>query len=174
MESDRILEFSKTFAANGECEKYAAPKRPRRRLAVVSCMDTRLTEMLSAAMGLHDGDAVMIKNAGGLVRDMHGGEVRSLLVAVYELGVREIMVVGHTDCGVEGLSAAEMKKLMLSRGIDAAAVSAADDAWLGGFAEVRGAVRESVSLLRAHPLIPDDVAVRGFVMDVKTGGLEEV
>lgn len=174
MEIEKTLEFNRAFVRNGEHEKCAARKRKARGLAVVSCMDARLTELLGAALGLRDGDAAVIKNAGGIVRDIYGGEVRSLLVAVYELGVTEIMVVGHTDCKVEGLMADEIKSKMLRRGIDKADVEAVDNGWLGGFADVEGAVRDSVAFIKAHPLIPRDVSVRGFVMDINTGALSEV
>ncbi|MEA4815217.1 MAG: carbonic anhydrase [Oscillospiraceae bacterium] len=174
MEIEKTLEFNRAFVMSGEHEKCTARKRKAKGIAVVSCMDARLTELLGAALGLRDGDATVIKNAGGIVRDIYGGEIRSLLIAVYELGVTEIMVVGHTDCKVEGLMADKIKSEMLRRGIDKTDVEAVDNEWLDGFADVEDSVRDSVAFIKAHPLIPHDVSVRGFVMDINTGALSEV
>lgn len=100
---DEILEFNKKFVAEKQYEKYATSKYPDRKLAILTCMDTRLTELLPAALGIKNGDAKIIKNAGGVIAHPYGSVMRSLLVAILELGVEEIMVIGHTDCGVQGL-----------------------------------------------------------------------
>lgn len=96
---DDILKFNHDFVANKGYEKYVTSKYPEKKLAVLSCMDTRLTELLPAALGLKNGDAKIIKNAGGLVLSAFDSAMRSILVAVYELGVEEIMVVAHSNCG---------------------------------------------------------------------------
>lgn len=79
---------------------HLSSKFPNKKLAVVTCMDTRLIELLPAALGIKNGDAKIIKNADGVITHPFGSVVRSLLIAVYELGVTEILVIGHTDCGV--------------------------------------------------------------------------
>ena len=96
---NEIIEFNKQFVANKDYEQYVTDKYPNKKLAVLSCMDTRLTELLPAALGLKNGDAKVIKNAGGLVISPFDSAIRSLVVAVYELGVEEIMVVAHSNCG---------------------------------------------------------------------------
>ena len=80
-------------------------------------MDTRLIELLPAALGIRNGDVKIIKNAGGTITNPFDSTMRSLLVAVYELGVEEIMVIGHTGCGVQGMDADEMLALMRARGV---------------------------------------------------------
>ena len=90
---DQIISFNKTFVAQKGYEKYITDKYPDKKLAVLSCMDTRLTELLPAALGLKNGDAKIIKNAGGLVISAFDSAMRSLIVAIYELGVKEVMVV---------------------------------------------------------------------------------
>lgn len=95
-----ILEYNRTFVANKEYEPYQTTKYPDKKIAIVSCMDTRLTKLLPAALGLRNGDVKIIKNAGGVITNPFDSTMRSLLVSVYELGVEEIMVIGHTDCGV--------------------------------------------------------------------------
>ena len=99
---DTILEYNREFVANREFEKFATSKYPDKRIAIVTCMDTRLVELLPAALGIKNGDVKMIKNAGGTITNPFDSTVRSLLVAVYELGVNEIMIIGHTNCGVQG------------------------------------------------------------------------
>ena len=101
---EEILQYNKEFVESKAYEKYAASKYPNKKLAILSCMDTRLTELLPAALGLKNGDAKIIKNAGGIIADPFGSVMRSLLIAVHTLGVEHILVIGHTDCGVQGLS----------------------------------------------------------------------
>lgn len=96
---DDILAFNEQFVEEKRYEQYETDKYPDKKLAIVSCMDTRLTELLPAALGLKNGDAKIIKNAGGVISHPFGSVIRSLLVAVFELGVETIMVVGHTNCG---------------------------------------------------------------------------
>ena len=96
---DKIIAFNKTFVAEKGYEKYLTDKYPDKKLAVLSCMDTRLTELLPAALGLKNGDAKIIKNAGGLVISAFDSAMRSIIVAIYELGVEQIMVVAHSHCG---------------------------------------------------------------------------
>ena len=143
-------------------------------------MDTRLTELLIASMGLRNGDAKIIKNAGGVISSPFSTEVRSLLVGIYELGVEDVMVVGHTDCGAQHISGPDMVEAMRSRGIPERSIEACRyfdvdfDKWLCGFDSVEESVRRSVAVLRNHPLIPGDVRISGFIIDSVTGELTEV
>lgn len=177
---EEILKFNADFVAEERYKPYATSKFPDRKLAVVTCMDTRLTELLPAALGLKNGDAKIIKNAGGTIVHPFGSAVRSLLIAIYELGVEDIMVIGHTDCGVQHMDAAEMMEKMREAGVSEETFwnmkyyGIDMDRWLSGFACVETAVRESVELLEHHPLIPDHVSIYGFVMDTETGKLMEV
>lgn len=179
-ETEKMLEYNKKFVAEKGYEKFAAGKRPRRKTAILACMDTRLVELLPAALGVKNGDVKMVKNAGGLVRDDYDSAVRSLLIGVVELGVEEIMVVGHTDCGAGGVSAEMMLSDLKKRGvtqetIDGIARSGVDlEAWFRGFSPVEDSVRESVERLRRHPLMPRDVLINGFVIDTETGALTPV
>lgn len=99
MTIEGILEHNRRFVDEKGYERFITDKFPDKKLAIVTCMDTRLTELLLAALGLRNGDAKIIKNAGGTVLNPFSTEVRSLLVGIYELGVEDVMVVGHTDCG---------------------------------------------------------------------------
>lgn len=175
-----ILEYNKRFAEEKKYEDFSTSKYPDKRIAIVTCMDTRLTHLLPAALGLKNGDVKMIKNAGGTITNPFDSTMRSLLVAVYELGVNEIMVIGHTGCGVQGMNAEEMLHLMRERGIDDEHISLMRhcgidlDSWLHGFDDNATAVSETVDLIKNHPLMARDVTVSGFIIDSETGELSRV
>ena len=114
---DEIIDYNKTFVAEKSYEKFITDKYPDKKLAVLSCMDTRLTELLPAALGLKNGDATIIKNAGGLVISAFDSAMRSLIVAIYELGVEEIMVVAHSHCGACHMSFDHFHHQMIARGV---------------------------------------------------------
>ena len=134
-----MLEFNRKFVESREYEKYQTSKYPDKKIAIVTCMDTRLVTLLPAALGIRNGDIKLIKNAGGVITNPFDSTIRSLIVAVYELGVNEIMVIGHTGCGVQGMDSAEMLDLMRERGIDEEHISLMRhcgidlDSWLHGF-----------------------------------------
>jgi carbonic anhydrase len=158
---DEVLTANATFA-----QTFVGPQPtpvPRRALAVVTCMDARID--VFGALGLGLGEAHVIRNAGAAVtRDV----VRSLVVSQLKLKTREILVMGHTDCGMEGLDedavAAEL----------AASAGARPGFTFGGFADVADAVRRSVQRLQATPFLPHRDAVRGGVYEVDTGLVREV
>ena len=127
-----ILNFNREFVARKDYLPYQTTKYPDRKLAILTCMDTRLTHLLPAALGLRNGEVKMIKNAGGVVLAPYGGVVRSLLVAVLELGVEEILVIGHTDCGVCGMRPEVIRQHLLARGIAPEILSEIDEAGRSG------------------------------------------
>lgn len=176
-ELSEILAYNQHFVETGEYEKYFTNKYPGRELAILSCMDARIIELLPNALGLKNGDAKLIKNAGALVTHPWGSVMRSLLVAVFELKVKEIMVIAHHDCGMRGLNAEEFLQrvhdsnipddrieTLLNAGIDL-------DGWLTGFDNVEDSVRHTVELIRKHPLMPDNIAIHGLVIHPTTGKL---
>ena len=174
---EEMLKHNREFVANGGYRKFETSKYPDKKLAIVTCMDTRLVTLLPAALGIDNGDVKMIKNAGGTITNPFDSTMRSLLIAVYELGVQEIMVIGHTGCGVQGMNAQEMVELMLKRGVPREHVDLMRhcgidlDNWLHGFEDTGAAVHETVDLVRNHPLMPRDVVVRGYIIDSRTGEL---
>jgi len=174
---DQILEHNKRFVENREYEKFRTNKYPDRKIAILTCMDTRLVELLPAALGIRNGDVKMIKNAGGMITGPFDSAVRSLLVGIIELGVEEVMVIGHTDCGVAHINADMMIEHLLRRGIsqdhiDMMRYCGIDfEQWLCGFDCVEASVHETVDLLRHHPLMPSDVTIKGYIIDTETGQL---
>ncbi|MCM1504082.1 MAG: carbonic anhydrase [Muribaculum sp.] len=177
---EEMLRFNKEFVRTKEYEKYATSKYPDKRIAIVTCMDTRLIELLPAALGIKNGDVKMIKNAGATITNPFDSTVRSLLVAIYELGVNEVMIIGHSGCGVQGMDANEMLHLMRERGISDEHINLMMHCgidlkkWLHGFEDTSAAITETVDLVRNHPLVPTDVTVSGYIMDSATGELSRI
>lgn len=112
-----LKDFNRKFVEEKGYERFATSKYPDKKIAIVTCMDTRLVELLPAALGIHNGDVKIIKNAGGTITNPLDSTMRSILIAIYELGVNEVMVIGHTGCGVQGMKADEMLHLMKERGV---------------------------------------------------------
>lgn len=177
---DEILEHNKAFVEEKGYLAYETDKYPDKKLAIVSCMDTRLTELLPAALGLKNGDAKIIKNAEGVISHPFGSVIRSLLVAVFELGVETIMVIGHSNCGAQHMNAESMIQHMLNAGvsqdhIDMMHYCGVDfETWLQGFGDGEESVRNTVQTIAHHPLIPESVTVCGFIIDSTTGELSPV
>lgn len=178
---ESIKEFNREFVASRGYERFATSKYPDKKIAIVACMDTRLIELLPAALGFRNGDVKIIKNAGATITNPFDSTMRSLLIAVYELGVNEIMVIGHTGCGVQGMDASEMLELMKERGVSEEHITLMEHCginlreWLHGFEDTDDAVRETVDLICHHPLMPPEgVNVQGFVMDSYTGELRHI
>ena len=139
------------------------PLPPGRRLAVVTCMDARIIP--SRALGLEEGDAHVIRNAGGRARDA----LRSLVISQRLLGTNEIAVIHHTDCGMLTFTNRELHaKVKQDLGADSTGIDFLP------FSNLEESVREDVEFLLSSPLISSDVPVRGFVYDVRTGRLNEV
>ena len=177
---EEILEYNKKFVEEKHYEEYKTSKFPDKKIAIITCMDTRLTQLLPAALGLKNGDVKIIKNAGGVVSHAFGSVVRSVLVGIFELGIEEVMVIGHTDCGVQHINSEMMIEKMKEMGIDGDKIDLIRhcgvnfDTWLEGFDCVDSSVADSVDMLRKHPLIPKDVKISGYVMNSVTGELSVV
>ncbi|MCL1916020.1 MAG: carbonic anhydrase [Desulfovibrionaceae bacterium] len=177
---DEILKFNEKFVAGKSYESYATTKYPDKKIAVLSCMDTRLTRLLPAALNLKNGDAKIVKSAGAIIRSPFDGAMLSLLVAVYELKVESIIVVGHHDCGMRGLKAPGLLRKMEERRIsrekmDLLRYGGMDlDKWLTGFDNTEDAIRDTVRLIQDHPLMPAEIRTSGFIIDPGTGKLDLV
>lgn len=177
---EEMLAYNKKFVEEKQYEKFPMNKIPNKKVAIVTCMDTRLVELLPAALGIKNGDVKIIKNAGGVITDPFGSVIRSLLVAIIELGVEEIMVIGHTDCGVSHIDATMMTEHMKKRGISSETIDMIKycgvdfESWLAGFDTVEQSVKETVDTILYHPLVPKDVKVGGYVIDTSTGEITVV
>jgi len=174
----RLLEFNKQFVEEKQYETYLTDKFPDKKAAILTCMDTRLVELLPKALNLKNGDAKFIKNAGAVLTQPFGSAMRSILVAVYELGAREVLVIGHHGCGMTNLNTEGMVNKFIDHGIDPLAIETLENSgirmekFLRGFSSPAEGVMQSVKLIRKHPLFPKDIPVHGFIIDPNTGALE--
>ena len=158
---DELLANNRAFAA--ALPTMHLDVRPRRRLAVVTCMDSRLNAF--AALGLRDGEAHILRNAGGVITD---DVIRSLAVSQRRLGTREVMLIHHTDCGMQALTDDGFRaELQAATGLAPAFA-------IESFTDVDADVRQSILRVRRSPFLLHQDTVRGFVYDVDTHKLREV
>jgi carbonic anhydrase len=173
-----ILTHNDRFVASKEYEAYLTDRFPNKKLVIVTCMDTRLVELLPHAMNLRQGDVKIVKVAGAIVSHPFGSVMRSILVAVYDLGAAEVAIVGHHNCGMAGLSCARVLDKAKQRGVSDEVLTTLRhggidlEKWLTGFETVESGVLESVQSVRRHPLMPKDVPVHGLIICPETGRLE--
>ncbi|EHP85776.1 beta-class carbonic anhydrase [Methanotorris formicicus] len=144
--------------------------KPKKKLAVVTCMDTRLVNFLSEKLGIERGDAKVIKNAGNVITE---DVIRSLVVAIYCLDVERVMVVGHTDCGMMSVDVEEIKKKMIERGANPYFTPNLK-CWLSKIDDEEKNVIKGVDVIKNHPAIPKDIVVEGYLMDIETGDLKKI
>lgn len=157
-----MLAANERYAAEFTGSDLAAP--PRRRVAVLTCMDARLDP--ARFLGLQDGDAHVIRNAGGRASD---DALRSLIISYKLLGTRAFVVIHHTDCGMQTFTNDQLRA-QIQRDLD---VNACGIDFLP-FSDLEEAVRQDVRTIRTSPFIPRDIPVYGFIYDVRTGRLREV
>jgi carbonic anhydrase len=161
--------MSRTDELLQNAERYAksfsgsASREPARRIAIVACMDARLDP--ARLLGLEEGDAHVIRNAGGVVT---AEEIRSLAISQRSLGTEEIVLIHHTDCGLLGFDDAGFRRALREE-------TGSDPEWSdSGFSDLDEDVRQSIARIRASPFLPKRDRVRGFVYEVETGRLREV
>lgn len=159
---DEVIAANALYKETHDASLYSP--RPRRKLAVLMCMDTRLDRH---ALGLDFGDAHFIRNAGGIATE---DAIRSLLISHYMLGTQEVMVINHTDCGLQKASEEEMHQLIEEE----AGVKANVPVRFHAFQDVARNVHEQLERLASHSWVRKELVLRGFVYDVKTGHLTEV
>jgi carbonic anhydrase len=161
--ADELLEANQEFVKNfnlGDLEV-----KPRRRVAVLACMDSRI--LFERCLGLHPGDAHMIRNAGGIATD---DALRSLIVSHHLLDTQEFIIINHTDCGLLKMKEYELRAKLAEK----MGAIASEPAHFYAFDDLEANLREQVRRVKSHPWIPKHIPVRGFIYDVKTGRLSEV
>ena len=159
---DELVEANSQYA--GRFAKGGLPMPPRRKVAVVTCMDARI--LPSRVLGLEEGDAHVIRNAGGRAQDA----LRSLIISQRLLGTREVAVIHHTDCGMLTFKEEELVAKLRAQS-DQAPVTPVH---FHAFRDLEENVRHQIRKVRSHPWVPGDIRVRGFIYDVGTGALNEV
>src|SRR5437764_4618622 len=159
--TDELLQANESYAS--AFTKGDLPIPPARQTTVVTCMDARL--LPSRFLGLEEGDAHVIRNAGGRAQDA----LRSIVISQRLLGTKEVVVIHHTDCGMLTFKNEDLyEKVRQDLGADASDIDFLP------FPDLEQSVRDDVQFLKDSPLVPDDVSIRGFVYDVKSGKVTEV
>ena len=158
---DELLENASAYAETFDKSGLTLP--PARRIAIVACMDARLDPQ--ALLGLHEGDAHVIRNAGGVITD---DEIRSLAISQRLLGTEEIMLIHHTDCGMLTFKDDDLRREIQSD-------TGVKPEWAAeAFDDLEEDVRQSIARIKASPFIPRKDKIRGFVYEVETGRVREV
>ncbi|MDQ0215605.1 carbonic anhydrase [Oikeobacillus pervagus] len=177
---NEIMEYNKKFVDEKLYEEYSTTKFPDKKVVILTCMDTRLVELVTRAMNFKNGDVKIVRNAGAIVNHPFGSIMRSILVAVYQLQADEVLVVGHHDCGMSSLKSAKIIEDMAKRGVKTETIDTLRNAgididqWLEGFNSVEESIKHSVQMIKTHPLMVDDIPVHGLVIEPHTGKLDLV
>jgi carbonic anhydrase len=177
---NEILSFNQEFVEQERYKEYATSKFPDKRLVILTCMDTRLVELVHKATNTKNGDVKVVKNAGAVISHPFGSIMRSLLVAVYELQADEILVIGHHDCGMSSLNSDKVLEDMIERGVEKKTIDTLTHSgidlhkWLQGFSNVKESVANSVNVIKNHPLMVSGIPVHGLVINPETGKLDLV
>ena len=174
-----IISANQKFVQNEQWKEFLpVDGKPQRKTAVLTCMDTRLTGFILPALGLKRGDVKVIKTAGNsLLNNTQDPVIFSLVAAVFEMGIEEILVIGHDDCGIAKLKAEGLCSKMQSRGISTDAVKGIEDklrAWLGHFKTIEDNVKWVCRQIQTSPLLPGTIQVHGLVMNPQTGQVRVV
>jgi carbonic anhydrase len=181
---DEILDHNERFVQRNTLSSIG--HAPRRRMAVVTCMDCRLVQMFEQALGLERGDVLELRTAGATISKPERADgandlIRSLAGGIYLLGVREVAVIGHTQCGLAHANPTALTASMQALGVDPQALIEKEKLgnvqglmnWLGAFDDVHINVKEVVNVIRDSPYLPK-IPVHGLVIDINTGELEVV
>ena len=160
---EEVLKHNESYAQGFTLGNLPMP--PGRKLAVVACMDARLT--VEEMLGIKTGDAHIIRNAGGIVTE---DALRSFIISHHLLGTQEFMIINHTDCGMLTFKDEELRAKLQQQSGTATVVPIHFHA----FSDVEENVRQQIQKVKSHPWIPKHIPVRGFAYDVKTGRLTEV
>jgi carbonic anhydrase len=174
---ERILEHNRNFVKG---RKNAGEDKPISGHAhmdtmVFTCMDTRLVELLESAMGFGRGDIKILKNAGNIIRNNCSDVIRSVAVGTVLMGLKEVYVVGHKDCGMRKQNVDDIRAKMIEKNIPIEAIEAIDIAeWFGLLKDEVENIRDAVQKLKESPYIPKDVNIHGLLMDPNSGEIEVV
>lgn len=177
---ESILSYNKEFVENKSYEAYTTSKTPSKKAVLLTCMDTRLQDLSTKALGFNNGDLKVVKNAGATISHPYGSTMRSLLVGIYALGAEEIIIMGHKDCGMGSINVNEVMQTMQSRGVNEEVFDILEHSgidvsnFLKGFDDVYDNVRQNIEMIYTHPLFDNKVPVHGLVIDPHTGELELV
>lgn len=177
---DKMLEYNREFVAKKQYVPYATDMLPNKRMVILTCMESRLVELLPKALNIQNGDVKMLKNAGAIIRRPFDTTTKSILIAIHNLQADVVMVVGHYDCGMSKVNANELIENMVNKGIKRETIDLLERSGIDfheefqGFNTVEQSINQSVQVIRHHPLLPPHVRVHGLAIDPSTGEVDVV
>lgn len=180
MKIEEMLAYNEKFVEREEYIQYRSDSIPNKKMVVFTCMESRLVELLPKALNIQNGDVKMVKNAGAIIRKSFDSIMKSILVAIYDLGAEQVVVIGHHDCGMSSVNTTDLKNKMKDHGITESTFNALEYAGIDfdkefhGFDTVEDSIQQSVDIIRNNPLLPSHVLVHGLVIDPDTGKVDVV
>jgi carbonic anhydrase len=174
---EEVLSYNKSFVKdrrrNGLDKEISG--HAQKGALIFTCMDTRLVGLLEDAMGFERGQVKVLKNAGNTIRENCSDVLRSIALGVLVMGIKEVYVVGHKDCGMGKLTVERIRQAMRDRGIDENEIASEDlEKWSGIISDETDNVRNAVKAIKNYKFIPKDVEVHGLLMDPYSGELQTV
>jgi len=175
MPIQEMLAHNKRFVEQKQYIRYETDSFPNKKMVVLTCMESRLVELLPRALNIQNGDVKMLKNAGAVINRPFGNIMKSILIAIHNLRAEHVVVIGHHDCGMTKIKPNEFIQNMYKNGIKEETVAFLERSGISieeefrGFKTVEQSIQQSVSIIKNHPLLPKYVNVYGLVMDPATG-----
>lgn len=180
MSLKELLAFNEQFVSNKAYQPYETDSLPNKKMVVLTCMESRLVELLPRALNIQNGDVKMLKNAGAVLRRPFDNMAKSILIAIHNLEAETVLIIGHHDCGMSKVDTSELIEHMIEKGIPKETIELLEKSGINfeeefeGFKTAEDSIMQSVNILREHPLLPSYVKVHGLVMDPKTGKVDLV
>ncbi|WP_069650913.1 beta-class carbonic anhydrase [Caloranaerobacter ferrireducens] len=175
--SEKILDANKKYVKVRRERRDDKPisSHAQKEILIFTCMDTRLVGLVEEAMGFKRGEVKVLKNAGNSIRDNCDDVIRSISLGTIMMGLKEVFVVGHKDCGMAKQSLEDIRNKMLERGVPKEAIDSIDLAnWTGIIKDEKENVIQVVKKIKNSPFVPKDVKVHGFLIDPNSGELEVI
>lgn len=174
---EKILEHNKKFVEERKArgEDKPASSHARKEIMVFTCMDTRLVDLLEKAMGFERGDIKILKNAGNIIREGCNDVIRCISIGTTLMGIKEVYIVGHKDCGMRKQTPESVRNKMIEKGILQEALDSIDIAkWAGLIKDEKENVLNGIKMIKGSPYIPKDVKIFGLLMDPDSGEIEVI
>lgn len=165
---DNILKINYGFTKKRDINSSKIYKYPYKKIAIITCMDTRLINFLEPALGINRGDAIIIKIAGNIISNNFNDIIRSLLICIYQFNIKDIIIIGHYDCGMHSISSTSLINKMLDNNINIEKIKLIKEdliSWINKFSNPKDNVIQSVNNIINNSIIPENIFVHGMLID---------
>jgi len=180
MPIDDMLEYNQHFVRNKQYIPYETDSYPNKKMVVLTCMESRLVELLPKALNIQNGDVKMLKNAGAIIRKPFDTVMKSILIAIHNLRAEQVLVIGHYDCGMAKINTENFLNNMFAKGISEETIDIVERSGINiaeefhGFATVEESIQQSVNMIKNHPFLPKNIKVHGLAIDPGTGKVDVI